>query len=81
MTDTKQKAACDRAITKAAKLMIGSIGASHEVMLDRLLTFTAAQMVAITGKAETAEAFRQCAKTVEGGIFDHIDPTAPKSKH
>lgn len=81
MTEAKQKNACDKAITKAAKLMVGSIGASHEMMLDRLLTFTAAQMVIITGKAEAAEAFRQCAKTVESGLFDHIDPTAPKSKH
>ncbi|RJE83644.1 hypothetical protein [Paracoccus onubensis] len=81
MTDDREKAACDRAIAKAAKLMVGSIGASHEMMLDRLLTFTAAQMVSITGKAEAVEAFQQCAKAVEGGIFDRLDPTAPNNKH
>ncbi|WP_265502217.1 hypothetical protein [Paracoccus beibuensis] len=74
MTPTeKQKKACDRTITKAGRTMISSIGASPEMMLDRLLTFAAAHMVSFTSKEEAAEAFRRCADAVESGIFDHLE--------
>ena len=76
MTDAeKQKAACDRALHKAAKTMIGSISAPPEMMIDRILTFAGAHMVHLTSQEEAAWAFRQCAEAVERGVFEKFDRT------
>lgn len=76
----KQKAACDRAVHKAGQAMVGSIGASTEMMIDRMLTFAAAHMVHISSPEQAAAAFRQCAESVESGVFDHL-ATKASQKH
>lgn len=64
----------DKAITAAARILIDDMGAPLELVIDRLLTFAAAHMVAVGGKEHAAEAFRDCAEAVEAGGFDHLEP-------
>lgn len=64
--------ACDATIAEAGRVMQDEIGAGVDLILDRLLTYCAAQMVVSTNKAEAAQAFRQCAKMVQSGAFDHL---------
>jgi hypothetical protein len=69
-TDAERRALCDQLITGAARMMVDEVGASVPLMLDRLLTFVAAQSCAADGKAKTAAAFRDLAARVESGAMD-----------
>jgi len=64
------KARCDELITGAARLMVSEVGASVPLMLDRILTFAAAQSCATEGKVRTAAAFRDLAERIEAGALD-----------
>lgn len=68
---------CDKAITAAARILIDDMGAPLDLVIDRLLTFAAAHMVVTGGKEHAAEAFRDCAETVEAGGFDHLEVRKP----
>lgn len=72
---------CDALLSEACETMQKEMGAEVELILDRLLTYAAAQMVLTSGKAEAAKAFRQCAKMVQSGIFDHIKAGETLHKH
>ncbi|WP_155094951.1 hypothetical protein [Paracoccus aestuariivivens] len=72
--------ACDAVLHEAANKMIEA-GADVGMVIDRLLTFTAGQMVYTTSKADAADAFRQCAKVVESGLFDHVKTGVRLKKH
>jgi uncharacterized protein with PIN domain len=80
MTDFISKS-CDALIAEACETIQREMGADVELILDRLLTYAAAQMVMTTSKAEAAAAFRQCAKTVQSGLFDHIKSGQTLRKH
>ena len=64
----------DRKLEKLAIRASGDLGA--QVVLDRVLTLGAAQIVAEHGSAEAARQFRQLAERIEGGALRNVDPTA-----
>jgi len=59
---------CDGQIHSTAVDLIER-GASIEMVTDRFLTFTAAQLVAFAGQAQTADLLRAAADQVEAGVF------------
>lgn len=64
------KRQCDQIIYRAARLMVEGNGASVPLMLDRLLSFAAAQATATDGKMRAAEAFREMACRIEAGATE-----------
>jgi hypothetical protein len=69
-----RKGACDQIITGAARLMVHEVGASVPDMVDRLLTYAAAQSCKTDGAASTAAAFRTMADRIESGAFAALEP-------
>ncbi len=69
--DARMKANCDRLVELAALDMLGG-GASIETIIDRLLTYAAAQSCVVNGSADTAAQFRTFADKIDGGIFHKI---------
>lgn len=61
---------CDQIIYRAARLMVEGNGASVPLMLDRLLSFAAAQATATDGKEKAAEAFREMACRIDAGVTE-----------
>ncbi|SFO91007.1 hypothetical protein [Tranquillimonas alkanivorans] len=80
MTEQSKKKACDRIVAKAAKEMVEGRGAPLGMMIDRMLTFAAAQAVRVEGSAKTAEKFRQLADKIEAGIFAHLESGQGKGR-
>ena len=70
--DAAKSAACDLVIERAAVMMAGEVGASVEMILDRMLTYAAAQAATIDGSPRTATVFRELADKIEGGLFHSI---------
>lgn len=66
-----QRKFCDLTITRAAELMAEE-GASVPLILDRLLTFSAAQACVIDGQ-DAARVFRSIADEIESGTFAHLE--------
>lgn len=66
----------DEIVTRAARLMVTEAGADIGMALDRLLTYSAAQVTSMDGKAEAAALFRHIADQIEGGAFDHLEPSS-----
>lgn len=67
--DEAKKIACDTILERAAVMMVAEVGASIPLMIDRMLTYAAAQAATLEGSAVTAEHFRLFAKQIEGGLF------------
>ncbi|WEX87182.1 hypothetical protein PZN02_003549 [Sinorhizobium garamanticum] len=67
--DEMKKHACDAIIERAAEMMVAGAGASIPMMIDRMLTYAAAQAATLEGSAVTAEHFRRFAENIEGGLF------------
>lgn len=67
--DEAKKIACDTILERAAVMMVAEVGASIPLMIDRLLTYAAAQAATMEGSAVTAEHFRRFADQIEGGLF------------
>lgn len=65
----ERKARCDAIIERAAEIMVAEVGATVPQMLDRMLTFCAAQAASLEGSAVTAQHFRAFADSIEGGLF------------
>jgi len=65
------KALCDEIQHRAAKLMVEN-GAPMEMMLDRVLTFAAAQSCNIAGSPRTAAVFREVADKIDAGLFHRV---------
>lgn len=81
MTDENtDRANCDSGITALARLLLEG-GVTPGLLIDRLLTFSAAHAVAWTGPDETARAFRAMADKIEGGIFAEIESRKSGAKH
>lgn len=72
--EKKTRAKCDLITHRAAELMIEE-GAGVGMMLDRLLTFSAAQTSKIEGAFKAATVFRGIADQIEAGAFAHVEPT------
>lgn len=67
--DEATKIACDTIIERAAVMMVAEVGASIPMMIDRMLTYAAAQAATMEGSTTTAEHFRRFADEIEGGLF------------
>lgn len=72
---------CDGITYRAAKMMIEEAGASVEMVVDRLLTFAAAQAVSMDGSANTAQVFRDLADRIDAGCFASIEHSPSKERH
>ncbi|MBU1313978.1 MAG: hypothetical protein ACK4P4_18485, partial [Allorhizobium sp.] len=70
--EERQKALCDTIITRAATMMVEEVGASVPMMLDRMLTYAAAQACCNDGSPRTAAIFRDLANNIEGGLFHRV---------
>lgn len=67
--DEERKAHCDLIIERAAEMMVAKVGASIPMMIDRMLTYAAAQAATLEGSPATAEHFRAFADNIEGGLL------------
>ena len=72
---------CDGITHRAATMMIEEGGASLEMVIDRLLTFAAAQAVSIDGSEQTAKVFRQLADRIQQGAFARIEANVSGPAH
>ncbi|WP_299837500.1 hypothetical protein [uncultured Jannaschia sp.] len=79
-THEETKSLCDTIVTQAAMAMQEN-GASVELILDRLLTYSAAQAYFDTGPEYTAALFRSIADNIEGGAFSHLDKKREAKRH
>ncbi|MDR6664283.1 hypothetical protein [Rhizobium sp. 1399] len=68
----RQKAMCDLIVERAASMMVKKAGADIPLVLDRMLTYAAAQACTMNGSPHTAAAFRLLADKIEGGVFHGI---------
>lgn len=73
--DVKLNNACDRLLELSAGDM-QSLGAEPERIVDRMLTYGAAQIVCWHGGARAAEVLRTLADNVAAGSFARMDPTS-----
>ena len=78
--DAELRRYCDEFVVNAARVMLER-GATIPMVLDRMLTFAAAQSVSIEGTPATARAFRTMAENVESGIFARFDPEPKGRSH
>lgn len=81
MNDAQKAIFCDMIVTKAAEAMIEVSGANVSMIIDRLLTFAAAQAVSIEGSKNTAQTFRQLADRIDAGMFAKFDPKMPARRN
>jgi uncharacterized protein len=68
-TEADKKKLCDLVVEQAAQMMVVGFGAPIPMMVDRLLTYGAAQIASMHGSAHTAEVLRHLARNVEGGVL------------
>jgi len=74
---TDQKAAramCDLILSRAAEMMAGEVGAPVELIMDRLVTYVAAQTVSTFGRDQAINMLRFAAGRIEAGAFDNLIP-------
>ena len=79
MTNDETLSACNTTVQRAAHLMVNDFGADAEMVLDRFLTYSIAQMVLLEGPITAAEHLRDFADRVENGAMDKIRPRHPQS--
>lgn len=70
--EEKQKNLCDEIQHRAAVMMVEEVGVSVPMMLDRVLTFAAAQCCVLDGSTDTAAHFRLFADRIEAGLFHPV---------
>lgn len=66
------KALCDEILFRAVKMMTEDAGAPIEMVLDRIITYSAAQSCKIAGSPRTAEVFRDVADKIDAGLFHRV---------
>lgn len=69
-----RKEACDDIITGAARLIVHDVGVTAAEMVDRMLTFSAAQLCKSDGRNAASATFRQIADQIDSGIFAAVEP-------
>ncbi|RUW81491.1 hypothetical protein [Mesorhizobium sp. M2A.F.Ca.ET.067.02.1.1] len=67
----QRKAFCDIIVERAVDLMQSS-GAPAGMILDRLITYAAAQACTIDGSPKAAHAFRHLADQIDAGVFHSV---------
>lgn len=67
-----RRPACDLILSRAVEMMQGEVGAEVGMIIDRLLTFSAAQAVLNDGTERAAAVFRMIADKIEGGALDSV---------
>jgi hypothetical protein len=70
--EERRKAACDMIIERAARMMVDEGGASVAAVIDRMLTYAAAQACTVEGSTKTAAKFRVLADRIEAGLFHRM---------
>ena len=70
--EERKKAACDLIVHRAAVMMTQEAGATLEMMLDRVITYAAAQSCKLAGSPATASMFRDVAAKVDAGVFHSV---------
>jgi hypothetical protein len=78
MTDETTRKFCDLTVTRAAELMHEQ-GASVPMILDRMLTYSAAQ-ASVMDADGAARMFRHVADQIEAGKFANLGAT-PQARH
>lgn len=71
LPESELKSFCDKLVEIAAEGMEAA-GAPISMIIDRLMTYTAAQMCTIDGSPKTAGTFRDLAEKIDGGMFHRI---------
>ncbi len=66
--------ACDEIITGAARIIVHEVGITVPQMVDRMLTFAAAQSCATDGRSAASATFRAIADQIDAGIFARVEP-------
>lgn len=80
-TTEAQRKFCDLTLSRATELMHEEGGASVQMILDRLLTYSAAQSCVIDPDG-AARMFRHIADQIEAGKFAHLEgKTDRRQKH
>ena len=74
LTDKEQKAYCDLVVSRAAELMEVDVDAPVQMIVDRLLTYVAAQIVVRCGRDEASNMLRFAAGRIDSGAFDCLVP-------
>jgi hypothetical protein len=73
--------ACDKLLELATETMVIQAGAPVEMVIDRLVTYAAAQICSIEGSKRAAEVFRDVADKIDAGLFHRITgEPAPKGR-
>ena len=73
--------ACDKLLELAAETMTTQVGAPPEMVIDRLITYVAAQLALWHGSERAAQVFRDTADKINGGLFHRITGEgAPKGR-
>ena len=70
--EERMKAACDLVVSRAAHMMADEVKAPLGMIIDRMLTYAAAQACSNDGSPHTAMAFRTFAGRIEAGLFHSI---------
>ncbi|MCW7543051.1 hypothetical protein N7I30_04475 [Aurantimonas litoralis] len=63
---------CDMILERAVEMMARDGNASPLVVIDRLLTYAAAQASSLNGAEAAADAFRLVADRIEAGALDSV---------
>lgn len=71
------KSECDQIVERAAALMYAQ-NAPLEMIMDRILTYAAAQVFTMEGRPGAARVFRVLADKIEQGVFN--SPDQPKGR-
>lgn len=71
---------CDALLEIYGRDML-ALGADPARIVDRMLTYAAAQVVCWHGAAHAAAVLRRVADQVEAGALSRVDPTAPRNRN
>jgi hypothetical protein len=69
--ERERKALCELTVERAVALMVES-GASAEMIVDRMLTWSIAQACLAIGSQEAAAMLRTAAEKTEAGLFHKV---------
>ncbi|MDK1385116.1 hypothetical protein QN224_06810 [Sinorhizobium sp. 8-89] len=68
--DAMQRVLCDKLIESCAATMFQKLDAPVEVIVDRFVAYTFAQLVQIEGRVGAARMLRDLAQQIEDGALD-----------
>lgn len=66
------KTLSDEVVSRAAHMIVDEVGAPMPMMIDRMITYAAAQACKIDGSANTAALFREVADKIDAGLFHSV---------